>query len=162
MLLLLGAACRGHIRAICASASSARFRTGFRRARQGADWVSASWVCRWRQTGRVEAKSQKGRSSLAAEAAQRRLLALIGERADLTSEEIRGLLGERGFRVGVSSIWRFFDRHGISFKKPCTPRSRSAPTWRRGNRGKPSSRSLIRQSWFSSTRPVRPPQLALF
>jgi len=44
-------------------------------------------------------------------------LALIGERADLTLEEIHGLLDERGVRVGISSIWRFFDRHGISFKK---------------------------------------------
>ena len=38
-------------------------------------------------------------------------------RADLTPEETRGLLGERGVRVGVSSVWRFFERHGISFKK---------------------------------------------
>jgi transposase len=44
-------------------------------------------------------------------------LALIGERADFTLEEIRGLLGARGVRIGIGSIWRFFDRHGISFKK---------------------------------------------
>jgi hypothetical protein len=58
------------------------------------------------------------------------LLALIGERADLTLEEIRGLLGERGVRVGVSSVWRFFDRHGISFKK--NRARRRAATRRRG------------------------------
>src|SRR5215469_9185793 len=45
------------------------------------------------------------------------LLALVNEQADLTLEEIRERLAECGVRVAVSSIWRFFDRHGISFKK---------------------------------------------
>ena len=79
--------------------------------------TATAWVGRWRQTGGVEAKSQKGRSRSPLKPHSDWLLALIGERADLTLEEIRGLLGEHGVRVGVSSIWRFFDRHGISFKK---------------------------------------------
>jgi transposase len=79
--------------------------------------TATAWVGRWRHTGRVEAKSQKGRSRSPLKPHSDWLLALIGERADLTLEEIRGLLSERGVRVGVSSIWRFFDRHGISFKK---------------------------------------------
>jgi len=77
--------------------------------------TATAWVGRWRRTGSAEAKSQKGRSRSPLKAHTAWLLALIGERADLTLEEIRELLGERG--VGVSSIWRFFDRHGISFKK---------------------------------------------
>ncbi len=79
--------------------------------------TATAWVGRWRQTGGVEAKSQKGRSRSPLKPHSDWLLALIGERTDLTLDEIRGLLGERGVRVGVSSIWRFFDRHGISFKK---------------------------------------------
>jgi transposase len=92
--------------------------------------TATAWVGRWRQTGVTQAKSQKGRSRspLAAHAAW--LLALIGERADLTLDEIRELLGERGVRVAVSSIWRFFDRHGISFKKNCA--RGGAGTRRRG------------------------------
>ena len=72
---------------------------------------------RWWRTGSAAAKSQKGRSRSPLHQHTDWLLALIGERADLTLEEIRGLLGERGVRVGVSSVWRFFDRHGISLKK---------------------------------------------
>ena len=111
--------------------------------------TATAWVGRWRRTGSAEAKSQKGRSRPALKPHAACLLALIGERADLTLEQLRGLLGERGVRVGVSSIWRFFDRYGISFKKkPCTPPSSSAPTWsRHGWCGKVSGRGLIRVGW---------------
>ncbi len=65
----------------------------------------------------ASAKSQKGRSRSPLKPHTDWLLVLIGERADLTLDEIRELLSERGVRVGVSSVWRFFERHGISFKK---------------------------------------------
>lgn len=91
--------------------------------------TATAWVGRWR-TGSAQAKSQKGRSRSPLKPHAAWLLALIGERADLTLEEIRGLLGERGVRVGVSSVWRFFDRHGISFKK--NRARRRAATRRRG------------------------------
>jgi len=73
-------------------------------------------VRRWRRTGNVEAKSQKGRSRSPLTAHTEWLLSWVGERADLTLEEIHLLLDERGVRVAVSSIWRFFAGHGISFK----------------------------------------------
>jgi transposase len=92
--------------------------------------TATAWVGRWRRTGSAQAKSQKGRSRSPLKPHAAWLLALIGERADLTLEEIRGLLGERGVRVGVSSVWRFFDRHGISFKK--NRARRRAATRRRG------------------------------
>jgi transposase len=92
--------------------------------------TATAWVGRWRRTGSVEAKSQKGRSRSPLAAHTEWLLALIGERADLTLEEIRGLLDERGVRVAVSSIWRFFARHGISFKKNRVRHRAAAP--RRG------------------------------
>jgi transposase len=77
--------------------------------------TATAWVGRWRRTGSLEAKSQKGRnrSPLAAHASW--LLTLITEQADLTLEEIGERLAERGVQVAVSSIWRFYDRHGISF-----------------------------------------------
>jgi transposase len=77
--------------------------------------TATAWMGRWRRTGSAAAKSQKGRSRTPPQPHTDWLLALIGERADLTLEETRGLLGERGVRVGVSSVWRFFERHGISF-----------------------------------------------
>ena len=88
--------------------------------------TATAWVGRWRRTGSVAAKSQKGRSRSPLNAHTEWLLALIGERADLTLEEIRVLLDERGVRVAVSSIWRFYDRHGISFKKNRTRRRAAA------------------------------------
>ena len=83
--------------------------------------VSAStaikWVERWRRTGSVAAKPRRGgrRSKLTEH--RDWLLGLIGERPELTLEEIRGLLRARGVSVGIGSVWRFFDRQGISFKK---------------------------------------------
>ena len=103
-----------------------------RRLRIGESTATA-WVGRWRRTGSAEAKSQKGRSRSTLKPHAAWLLALIGERADLTLEEIHRLLGERGVRVGVSSVWRFFDRHGISFKK--NRARRRAATRRRGGGG---------------------------
>ncbi len=45
------------------------------------------------------------------------LLWLVTDRPDLTVEEIRAALRARGIRTGPGSVRRFFDRHGISFKK---------------------------------------------
>src|SRR5215831_10193773 len=42
-------------------------------------------------------------------------------------EEIRERLAARGIRVAASSIWRFYDRHGISFKKNRARRGAAAP-----------------------------------
>jgi transposase len=42
----------------------------------------------------------------------------VGREPDLTLKEIqRRLLDERRHKAGLGSIWRFFERHGISFKK---------------------------------------------
>ena len=76
--------------------------------------TATAWVGRWRRTGSAQAKSQKGRSRSPLAAHARWLLALITEHADLTLEEIRERLAEHGVEAAVSSIWRFYDRHGIS------------------------------------------------
>lgn len=91
------------------------------------------WVARWRRTGTVAAKRVGGhkRSPLDAHAAL--LLGLIGEQPDLSIEEIRARLRrEHGIVAGHGSIWRFFDRHGVSFKKN-RGRRRAGPA-RRGRR----------------------------
>jgi transposase len=84
--------------------------------------ISASaaikWVQRWRREGSMSEKPGCGhsRSPLKAHAAW--LLELVGKEPDLTLEEIRSkLLEKHGREAGISSLWRFFDRHGISFKK---------------------------------------------
>jgi transposase len=81
------------------------------------------WVQRWRETGSVEAKSIKGQSRSPLKRHEEWLLELVRRESDLTLEEIQGrLLDERQQKAGIGSVWRFFDRHGISFKKK---RSRS-------------------------------------
>ena len=58
------------------------------------------------------------------------LLGLHRREPDLTLNEIRVRLERaRGEKVSPSMIWRFFDRHDITFKKnPRTPASRTART----------------------------------
>lgn len=56
------------------------------------------------------------------------LLALVAAEPDLTLEEIRSKLGDSGIVVSASSVWRFYDRHDISFKKkPARGRARPQP-----------------------------------
>ena len=83
--------------------------------------VSASsavkWAQRWRSTGQVIASPVRGhrRSPLVDHADW--LLALIAAQPDLTLEEILESVSERGVLTSVTSLWRFFDARGISFKK---------------------------------------------
>jgi transposase len=85
------------------------------------------WVARYRETGSIEARSIKGQSRSPLKKHEAWLLTLVQREPDLTLEEIQArLLDERGQKAGISSIWRFFDRHGISFKKKRS-RGRAGP-----------------------------------
>jgi transposase len=76
------------------------------------------WAKRWRETGSFEAKSIKGQSRSPLKKQEAWLLELVRQEPDLTLEEIqRRLLDERQQKAGIGSIWRFFDRHDVSFKK---------------------------------------------
>ena len=87
------------------------------------DSTAIRWAKRWRETGSYEAKSNKGRSRSPLKQHEGWLLALVRHEPDLTLEEIQvRLLEERQHKAGLGSVWRFFDRHDISFKKK---RSRS-------------------------------------
>ncbi len=82
------------------------------------DPTAIRWAKRWRETGSFEAKSNKGRSRSPLKKHEEWLLELVRQEPDLTLEEIqRRLLDERQQKAGLGSVWRFFDRHGISFKK---------------------------------------------
>lgn len=82
------------------------------------DSTAIRWAKRWRETGSYEAKTNKGRSRSPLKKHEEWLLALVKQEPDLTLEEIQHrLLEECQQKVGIGSVWRFFDRHGISFKK---------------------------------------------
>ena len=95
---------------IAARAAARQFEIG--------DATAIRWVKRWRETGSVEAKSIKGQSRSPLKRHEEWLLELVRRQPDLTLEEIRcRLFAERQHKAGIGSIWRFFDRQGISFKK---------------------------------------------
>ena len=84
--------------------------------------VSASSVIRWdqvrRERGDPGPKLQGGdRTSHRIETHADFILTLLEDRSDITLEEIRSALSERGVHVAVSTIWRFFNRRAITRKK---------------------------------------------
>jgi transposase len=89
------------------------------------------WVWRFQATGEISPAPTGGdRRSNRIEAHRDYLLGLIGRQPDITLFEIQErLIANCGERFSSSVIWRFFDRHEITFKKrPRTPRSSSART----------------------------------
>ncbi len=86
-------------------------------------------LARWRATGSYHALPQGGdKRSHRIEAYAAELLSLVEQSPDMTLAEISDWLHENhGLRVGSGTMWRFFDRHDVSFKKNRT-RSRTATT----------------------------------
>lgn len=96
--------------------------------------VSAASAVRWCQRerqGSLAPRRQGGdRRSGRIEAEAAFILALIDATPDITLTELRARLHrERGLLFGIGTLWRFFDRRRITFKKnPRTPPSRIGPT----------------------------------
>jgi transposase len=96
--------------------------------------VSISSAIRWtslrRRTGELRPKRQGGdKRSARIEAHGPLILSLMEARRDITLLELQAALAERGIGAAVSTLWRFFDRNGITLKKrPGTRRSRTVPT----------------------------------
>ena len=87
------------------------------------------WVGQWRQTGSVEPRPQGGdKRSFRIEAHAEEILALVDETPDLTLAEIAvHLEAAHGLRVAQSTVWRFFERRGVTLKKNRTrQRARAA------------------------------------
>ena len=59
------------------------------------------------------------------------LLARIAAVPDLTLEEIRRELAGRGVSVGYATVWRFFAKENITFKKNAARRRAGSPRRRR-------------------------------
>ena len=103
------------------SGLSTRLNSGASR-REAADWFDVSpssaikWMQRRQATGSVAPKPSGGSiSPLEAHAAF--LFTLIARRPDLTLDEIVVVMHKRRIAGSRSAVWRFFQRHKISFKK---------------------------------------------
>src|SRR5262249_6941037 len=76
------------------------------------------WVARWTNTGSVEEKPGTGHCRSPLKRHEQWLLDLIAEEPDLTLEEIRTRLrSKKKMKAAISSIWSFYHRHDITFKK---------------------------------------------
>jgi len=105
-----------------------------RRAAAARFGVSAASVIRWdqlrRAQGHAHPKPQGGdKTSHRIEAQAGVIFEAVRRQPDITLKELRTQLAERGVSVAVSTLWRFFARHGISLKKrPGMLPSRTVPT----------------------------------
>ena len=95
--------------------------------------MSPSSAIRWRaqerEQGDARPKALGGdRRSGRIEIHAALILGLIEETPDITLDELRAALAERGVSVGYGTLWRFFDRRRITLKK--RPRTRPSKTGR--------------------------------
>ena len=80
--------------------------------------TAVRWVRRWRETGEWTAHKQGHPVGAKLDAHAEYLLGLIADKGNLTSEELRSRLAqERGMQVAISTLWGFYQKHGVSFKK---------------------------------------------
>ncbi len=96
--------------------------------------VSAASAIRWaalaREAGSVAPGPLGGdRRSARIEAHAALILRLVDQKSDITLKEIRAELAERGISAGIGTLWRFFDRRRMTWKKSRRmPRSRTGRT----------------------------------
>lgn len=88
------------------------------------------WCQRARETGTPKSSPQGGdRRSQRIEAARDLIIGIVDRTGDITLVELQTELASHGHRFSIGALWRFFARHGITWKKrPRTPRSRIART----------------------------------
>jgi transposase len=96
--------------------------------------VSPASAVRWcslqRATGSAQAKQQGGdRRSLRIEAQAGVIFSLLHENSDITLTELQDKLDAGGHHFGIGTLWRFFHRHGLTWKKNGA-RQRTSPTGR--------------------------------
>jgi transposase len=99
----------------------ARVESGASR-REAADHYEVSpstaviWVKCFRETGRCAAKPRGGSTSPLEEHAEF-FLALLDEQPDLTLDEVVAVMRRNKIPGSRTAVWRFFQRHKITFKK---------------------------------------------
>jgi transposase len=84
------------------------------------------WTSRKTKTGSVAPKALGGdRRSQRIEAEAETILGLVRHTPDITLEELQQALDRRSQHFGIGTLWRFFDRRDMTFKKsPPMPASR--------------------------------------
>jgi transposase len=107
--------------------------------------TAGTWARLKRATGDVTPGKQGQPAGSKLDAHADFILALVEAQADITLAEIAARLeAERGMRAAPATVWYFFDRRGITYKKRVRmPASRNArmspPPGKPGETRKPSS-----------------------
>ena len=92
-------------------------------------------VNRWRATGKIEAFKAGRRTGSVLDAHQDWLRAQVRGRSDLTLEEMKTGLADRGVSVTVQAIWYYLERMGLSYKKSAARRG-ARQAGRSGGKGR--------------------------
>jgi transposase len=76
------------------------------------------WCRREKETGSPAAQKRGGdRWSTRIDAHKSLILSLVDATCDITLKELQTQLAEHGRRFSIGSLWRFFARHDITWKK---------------------------------------------
>ena len=81
-----------------------------------ADSTAVKWLQRWQESGSAVAKPRGGRVS-PLEQHTTLILEVVEAQPDATFVEFLVILKARRIHTSRSALWRFFDRHDITFKK---------------------------------------------
>ncbi len=79
--------------------------------------TAVAWYRRYRETGEVAARKQGQPGGSKLDAHEAFILALVRERPDISLAEIGRLAEQRAVSACPATVWYFFERRGISFKK---------------------------------------------
>jgi transposase len=99
-------------------------------------------VQRWRASGEIAARPRGGSAS-PLEDHEAVLLGLASEQPDMTLDEVCAVLKERELTASRVSVWRFFSRHDLSFKKNSARQRAGARRHRRGARALAARAALV-------------------
>jgi transposase len=97
--------------------------------------VGVATAIRWRQMAREHGRAVAGkpggdRRSSKTDAHAETIMAMLEAGGDITLAEIQTGLAAQGTHVGIGTLWRFFDRRGITRKKrPGMQSSKIVPTF---------------------------------
>jgi transposase len=110
--------------------------------------AAVKWLQRWRDHGVCVAKPRGGSRSILEDHAER-ILALVGEQPDRTLDELVAAMRKRRIPGSRSALWRFLDRHDITFKK-----SLRAAEQHRADVARARRRWIRQQGYLDTTRLV--------
>ncbi|MCH7555323.1 MAG: IS630 family transposase [Proteobacteria bacterium] len=112
--------------------------------------TAVKWYRRYRETGEIAARKQGQPGGSKLDVHEAFILALVAERPDISLAEIaQRLAGQRAVSVCPATVWYFFERRGISFKKK---------TAHAAEQERPDV-VLRRQAWFDAQPDLDPEKL---